>query len=74
MQKIFSKIKQFCKDAAETLFLILCLGVISQLLIGKPILGWDVLSNITQLINSLGSSGFTGVVVTLLLYMIFIKR
>ena len=74
MQKIFEKIKQFCKDAAETLFFILCLGVISQLLIGKPILGWDVLSNITQLINLLGNNGFIGVVVTLLLFMIFIRK
>jgi len=74
MQKIFSNIIKFCTEATKLLFLILCLGILSQLLTGKPILGWDILSHITKLTTSLGSSGFTGVVVTLLLYMIFIKR
>ena len=72
MQKIFSNIIKFCTKP-QTPFLILCLGILSQLLTGKPILGWDILSHITKLTTSLGSSGFTGVVVTLLLYMIFIK-
>ena len=67
MQTIFSKIIKFCTVAPKLLFLILCLGVLSQLLTGKPILGWDVLSHITKLTTSLGSSGFTGVIVTLLL-------
>jgi len=50
------------------------MGILSQLLIGSPVLGWDVLSHIGDLTNSLGSSGFVGVVVVLLLYTIFIKR
>ena len=74
MQTIFSKIKKFCTEGTQLLFLILCLGILSQLLIGSPILGWDVLSHIGDLTNSLGSSGFVGVVVVLLLYTIFIKR
>ena len=74
MQKIFSNIIKFCTEGTKLLFLILCLGILSQLLVGEPILGWDVLSHISDLSNSLGSSGFVGVIVVLLLYMIFIKR
>jgi len=47
----------------------LCLGVIIQLLINEPILGWDPVGNIQN-----AGSSFIGVIALVVLYLLFIDK
>ena len=68
MNKIFDSIKKIIKDCVEIAVPILCLGVVVQLIIGEPLLGWNVVGNISKSIGELGQSNFIGVAALLVLY------
>jgi len=71
MFNIFNKLKEFVVQLTNLVFVIFCLGVIVQLIMGEPILGWDVVGNISKTLNSLGQSTFLGVLSILVLYHYF---
>ena len=68
MNKIFDSIKKIIKYCGEIAVPILCLGVVVQLIIGEPLLGWNVVGNISKSIGELGQSNFIGVAALLVLY------
>tara|TARA_B100000963_G_scaffold301079_1_gene273652 strand:- start:514 stop:780 length:267 start_codon:yes stop_codon:yes gene_type:complete len=68
MNKIFDSIKKIIKYCVEIAVPILCLGVVVQLIIGEPLLGWNVVENISKSIGELGQSNFIGVAALLVLY------
>tara|TARA_Y100000589_G_C26950751_1_gene546382 strand:+ start:509 stop:730 length:222 start_codon:yes stop_codon:yes gene_type:complete len=68
MNKIFDSIKKTIKYCVEIAVPILCLGVVVQLIIGEPLLGWNVVGNISKSIGELGQSNFIGVAALLVLY------
>ena len=68
MNKIFDSIKNTIKYCVEIAVPILCLGVVVQLIIGEPLLGWNVVGNISKSIGELGQSNFIGVAALLVLY------
>ena len=68
MNKIFDSIKKTIKYCVEIAVPILCLGVVVQLIIGEPLLGWNVVENISKSIGELGQSNFIGVAALLVLY------
>ena len=68
MNKIFDSIKKIIKCCVEIAVPILCLGVVVQLIIGEPLLGWNVVGNISKSIGQLGQSNFIGVAALLVLY------
>ena len=68
MNKIFDSIKKIIKYCVEIAVPILCLGVVVQLIIGEPLLGWNVVGNISKSIGELGQSNFIGVAALLVLY------
>tara|TARA_B100000674_G_C37820108_1_gene905345 strand:- start:595 stop:816 length:222 start_codon:yes stop_codon:yes gene_type:complete len=68
MNKIFDSIKKTIKYCVEIAVPILCLGVVVQLIIGEPLLGWNVVGNISKSIGELGQSNFIGVAALLILY------
>lgn len=67
MDKIFGKIKSFFNGMQELMLSLLSVGVLVQVLFGGDIFGMDVVGNITGLIESLGSSGFVGLLAVVLL-------
>ena len=71
-----NKLSQFKNYLRSHFFavILLCLGVTVQLLIGEPLLGWDVIGNITSSIGKVGQSNFIGIVALLVLYSLFTKR
>tara|TARA_R110002020_G_scaffold71292_1_gene184323 strand:+ start:5332 stop:5562 length:231 start_codon:yes stop_codon:yes gene_type:complete len=71
MFNIFNRLKEFVVQLTNLVFVIFCLGVILQLIMGEPILGWDVVGNISKTLNSLGQSTFLGVLSILVLYHYF---
>ena len=67
---------QFFKSLQEKIFgaislglSFLCIGVIIQLLIGEPLLGWDPVGNIKD-----AGPSFIGVIALVVLYLLFIKK
>lgn len=60
MEKVFEMMKGFLKGMSELMFSFLTIGILVQVLFGSPVFGMDVVGNVVGLIESLGSSGFVG--------------
>ena len=74
MKNKLSQFKKLLTELTSFAVILLCLGVTVQLLIGEPLLGWDVIGNITSSIGKMGQSNFIGIVALLVLYSLFTKR
>ena len=68
MKKIIEKIKNIVTQGLEIAVPFLCLGVVVQLIIGSPLLGWNVVGNISSAIGQFGQANFIGVAALLVLY------
>jgi len=68
MKKILDKIKNIVTQGIEIAVPFLCLGVVIQLIIGSPLLGWNVVGNISSAIGQFGQANFIGVAALLVLY------
>jgi len=53
---------------------ILPVTILWYVLTGNDVFGMDVIANLTALINSFGTGGFTGLVVLVLLTSFFVKK
>ena len=73
MKKILDKIKNMINQGVELAVPFLCLGVVIQLIIGAPLLGWNVVGNISSAIGQFGQANFIGVAALLVLYS-YIKK
>ena len=68
MKKILEKIKSIITQGIELAVPFLCLGVVIQLITGSPLLGWNVVVNISNAIGQFGQANFIGVAALLILY------
>ena len=53
---------------------ILPVTILWYVLTGGDVFGMDVITNLTSLVNSFGTGGFTGLVVMVLLASFFVKK
>ena len=74
MKNILKKVNTIIQEITPAAFTFLCLGIIIQLIIGEPILGWDVVGNISKAIGKLGQNTFVGIAALLFLYTIISNR
>ena len=74
MKNIFKKVSKILQEITPLAFTFLCLGITIQLIIGEPILGWDVVGNISKAIGRLGQNTFVGIAALLFLYTIINKK
>jgi len=74
MDKIFEIIKSFFNNMNDLLLVVLSVGILVQVLFGGSVFGMDVVGNVTNLINSLGNSGFVGLIAVILLMKILDKK
>ena len=74
MDKIFETIKGFFSGVTELLFTFLTLGILVQVLFGGAVFGMDVVGNVTALIESLGNSGFVGLLAVVVLVKLLDKK
>jgi hypothetical protein len=74
MENVFEKIKGFFKGMTELLFAFLTIGILVQVLFGAPVFGMDVVGSIVGLIESLGSSGFVGLLAVVALVSLINKK
>tara|TARA_Y100001968_G_C18777404_1_gene445071 strand:+ start:226 stop:447 length:222 start_codon:yes stop_codon:yes gene_type:complete len=68
MKNIIKQIQNIVKQGVEIAVPFLCLGVVVQLITGSPLLGWNVVGNISAAIGQLGQANFIGVAAILVLY------
>ena len=74
MKNLFKKVNAIIQDITPLAFAFLCLGITIQLIIGEPILGWDVVGNISKAIGRLGQNTFVGIAALLFLYTILNRK
>jgi hypothetical protein len=74
MDNIFTTIKGFFTNISDLLMTFLSVGILVQVLFGGSVFGMDVVGNVTGLINSLGNSGFVGLLAVILLMKILDKK
>jgi len=73
MKKIINKFKEVIDQILPLAFSLLCFGIVFQLILGSPVLGWDVVGNISKAIGKLGQNTFIGVAALLFFYTMVIK-
>ena len=74
MKNIVAKIKNIITQGIEIAVPFLCLGVVIQLITGSPLLGWNVVGNISAAIGQFGQANFIGVAALLVLYTYIHKK
>jgi hypothetical protein len=70
---VVSKIKSAVSSVVDVVWALLALGIVLQILFGSNVLFLpvDVIGNITDLVNSLGGAGLSGLVTIGVIYWIF---
>jgi hypothetical protein len=74
MDKIFGMIKGFFSGVTDLLMTLLSVGILVQVLFGAPVFGIDVVGNVTDLINTLGNSGFVGLLAVIVLVKLIDRK
>ena len=74
MDKIFETVKGFFAGVTDLLMTFLTVGILVQVLFGGAVFGMDVVGNVTGLIESLGNSGFVGLLAVIVLVKILDKK
>ncbi len=74
METVFNHINGFVGNLTTLLIALLSLAVVGQILFGQAVFGMDVIGNVVEVIDSLGQSGFVGVIALLVLYSLFNKK
>ena len=74
MEKIFGSIKTFFSGVTDLLMTFLTVGILVQVLFGEAVFGMDVVGNVTALIESLGNSGFVGLLAVVVLVKLLDKK
>ena len=74
MEKAMNYISGFFSGLMAVMMAILPVTILWYVLTGGDMFGMDVITNLTSLVNSFGTGGFTGLVVLVLLASFFVKK
>ena len=74
MEKAMNYISGFFGGLMGIMMAILPVTILWYVLTGGDVFGMDVITNLTALVNSFGTGGFTGLVVLVLLATFFVKK
>ena len=74
MEKAMNYITGFFGGLMGIMMAILPVTILWYVLTGGDVFGMDVITNLTALVNSFGTGGFTGLVVLVLLASFFVKK
>ena len=74
MEKAMNYISGFFGGLMGIMMAILPVTILWYVLTGGDVFGMDVITNLTTLVNSFGTGGFTGLVVLVLLASFFVKK
>ena len=74
MEKAMNYITGFFGGLMSVMMAVLPVTILWYVLTGGNVFGMDVIANLTALVNSFGTGGFTGLVVMLLIASFFVKK
>ena len=74
MEKVINYVTGFFGGLMAVMMSILPVTILWYVLTGGDVWGMDVVANLTALINSFGTGGFTGLVVLLLIASFFVDK
>ena len=74
MEKAMNYISGIFSGLMRIMMAILPVTILWYVLTGGDVFGMDVITNLTSLVNSFGTGGFTGLVVMVLLASFFVKK
>jgi len=74
MEKVINYVTGFFGGLMAVMMAIIPVTILWYVLTGGDVWGMDVVANLTALINSLGTGGFTGLVVLLLIASFFVNK
>ena len=74
MEKAMNYITGFFGGLMSVMIAILPVTILWYVLTGGDVFGMDVIANLTALVNSFGTGGFTGLVVLVLIATFFVKK
>ena len=74
MEKVINYVTGFFGGLMAVMMAIIPVTILWYILTGGDVWGMDVVANLTALINSLGTGGFTGLVVLLLIASFFVNK
>ena len=74
MEKAMNYISGFFSGLMGIMMAILPVTILWYVLTGGDVFGMDVITNLTSLVNSFGTGGFTGLVVMVLLASFFVRK
>ena len=74
MERVFSMVNGFVKGLSGVFMGIIPLAILWFVLTGTSVLGFDVVANITTLLDALVNGGFIGLVVLVILCSFFTDR
>jgi len=74
MEKAMNYITGFFGGLMDVMLAILPVTILWFVLTGMDVFGMDVIANLTALVNSFGTGGFTGLVVMVLIAAFFVKE
>ena len=74
MEKVTNYVTGFFEGLMAVMMSILPLTVLWYVLTGGDVWGMDIITNLTNLINTFGTGGFTGLIVLMLVARLFIKK
>ena len=71
MKNVFNMVNDFVKGLMGVFMGLIPLAILWFVLTGTSVLGFDVVANLTTLVNSLVNGGFIGLVVLVILISLF---
>ena len=74
MEKAMNYITGFFGGLMSVMMAVLPVTILWYVLTGGNVFGMDVIANLTALVNSFGTGGFTGLVVMVLIASLFVKK
>ena len=74
MEKVINYVTGFFGGLMAVMMAIIPVTILWYVLTGGDVWGMDVVANLTALINSFGTGGFTGLVVLLLIASFFVDK
>ena len=74
MEKAMNYITGFFGGLMSVMMAVLPVTILWYVLTGGDVFGMDVIANLTALVNSFGTGGFTGLVVLVLVATFFVKK
>ena len=74
MEKVIKYLTGFFGGLMAVMMAIVPVTILWYVLTGGDVWGMDVITNLTALVNSFGTGGFSGLVVLVLLASFFVKK